>query len=580
MREEIIAVLRPILGDGTPIELSVPDVDLFGHYATNWALRAAKTRGVVPFELAKEYAVKITAAAPEGFFHKVEAAPPGFINFWLSNRTIQERFAWITHDRKFGESAVGKGKTVIVEYSQPNIAKKMHVGHMRTTIIGDALANIFEMSGWRVIRWNYLGDWGTQFGKLIAAYKMWGDRETVEKDPIVELQKLYVRFHEEVKMDPALEGRGREEFRKLEEGDRENRNLWDWFKSESLSEFRKMYQALDIDFDIWIGESFFERDMKPTVKLLVDSGIAATSADGGVVVKFDDVDLPPALVEKSDGASLYLTRDIASLRYRLRKYKPARILYVVGNEQSLHFEQLFAIARKLGLTDGVELVHIKYGLVLGERGKKLSTREGTAEMLDDLVDEAIVKAREVVETKNPDLPESEKTEVAFAVAMGALKYNDLKENRTTDIVFNWEKMLDFTGDSGPYLQYTYARLRSIIRKSNASPLVSRATAGESFAKLTSDGAAMLEQTAELALMRKLFEFPEAVHRAGELYATSQLAVYLYQLAVTANKFYEVTPILKDDDAARRRARLALVAVVAGVLQKGLGLLGIKTLEKI
>ncbi len=570
MREEIIAVLRSIVGDGEPIELSVPEAEIFGHYSTNWALRAAKARGVVPLELAKEYAAKIADAAPAGFFHKVEAAAPGFINFWLSNGTIQERFARVARDRVFGGSDAGKGKTVIVEYSQPNIAKKMHVGHMRTTIIGDALANILACSGWRVIRWNYLGDWGTQFGKLIAAYKMWGDRGVVKKDPIVELQKLYVRFHEEMKADPALEERGREEFRKLEEGDRENRKLWDWFKSESLSEFRKMYQTLDVDFDIWIGESFFERDMKPTVQLLVDKGIAERSADGGIVVTLDDVGLPPALIEKSDGASLYLTRDIANLRYRLSKYKPSRILYVVGNEQTLHFEQLFAIARKLGLADA-DLVHIKYGLVLGERGKKLSTREGTAEMLDDLVNDAIVKARELIEAKNPDLPESEKTEVAFAVAMGALKYNDLKENRTTDIVFNWEKMLDFAGDSGPYLQYTYARLKSVLRKAEDARLN---------AKFRPADAAELAHAAELALARKLFEFPDAVRRAGELYATSQLAVYLHQLAVAANKFYETTPILKDDNAVRRRARLALAATTARALQKGVGLLGIKTLEKI
>lgn len=570
MREEILKILRPILGDEAPIELTVPGPELFGHYAISWPLRAARARGMAPLELAKDYAEKIAAAAPAGFFHKVEAAAPGFINFWLSNKTIQDGFAHVAREKRYGENDAGKGKTVIVEYSQPNIAKKMHVGHMRTTIIGDALANIFEFSGWRVVRWNYLGDWGTQFGKLIAAYKMWGDKEAVEKDPIVELQKLYVRFHEEMKTDSALEARGREEFRKLEEGDRENRKLWDWFKSESLGEFRKMYQTLDIDFDIWIGESFFERDMKPTVKLLMDKGIAEHSSDGGIVVKFDGEGLPPALIEKSDGASLYLTRDIANLRYRLRTYKPARILYVVGNEQSLHFEQLFAIARKLGL-DGAELMHIKYGLVLGERGKKLSTREGTAEMLEDLVDEAIVKAREVIEAKNPDLPEHDKTEVAFAVAMGALKYNDLKENRTTDIIFNWEKMLDFAGDSAPYLQYTYARLRSILRKADEAHVD---------AKFKPADVAELEHASELALVRKLFEFPDAVRRAGELYATSQLAVYLYQFAVAANKFYEMTPILKDDNIARRRARLTLVATAAGILQKGLGLLGIRTLEKI
>ena len=571
MTTEITDILKKIFGADAPIELSVPDEELFGHYSTNFALRAAKAKGVAALDLAKEYAAQIAAAAPAGFFQKVEAAAPGFINFWLSDKTLQDEFARIVADKKYGEGNIGKGKTVIVEYSQPNIAKKMHVGHMRTTIIGAALANILEQSGYRVVRWNYLGDWGTQFGKLIAAYKMWGAKAAVEKNPIEELQKLYVRFHAEMKTDPALEKRGQEEFKKLEDGDRENRKLWEWFKKESLKEFMKMYRTLDVDFDVWIGEAFFEREMKATVKELMDAHIAERS-EGAVVIKLDDVGLPPALVQKTDGASLYLTRDIANLRYRLKKYKPAKILYVVANEQALAFEQLFAVAKKLGWdADGVELKHIKYGLVLGNGGKKLSTREGTAQLLEGVINEAVSRAREVIDTKNPDLAPKEKNAIATAVALGALRYNDLKENRTTDIIFDWEKMLDFSGDSGPYLQYTYARLKSILRKSKIPGAKLRPGAVD---------VSKLEHTTELALMRKLFEFPDIVARAGELYSTSTLAVYLYKLAVAANKFYETTPILKDDDAARRNARLLLAATAAQVLQKGLGLLGIKTLEKI
>ncbi|MGD1003059.1 MAG: arginine--tRNA ligase [Minisyncoccia bacterium] len=571
MATEITDILKKIFGADAPIELSVPDEELFGHYSTNFALRAAKGNGVPPLDLAKEYAAQIAAAAPAGFFQKVEAAAPGFINFWLSDKTLQDEFKRIAADKKYGEGNIGRGKTVIVEYSQPNIAKKMHVGHMRTTIIGAALANILEQSGYRVVRWNYLGDWGTQFGKLIAAYKMWGNKAAVEKDPIEELQKLYVRFHAEMKSDPALEKRGQEEFKKLEDGDRENRNLWEWFKKESLKEFKKMYRTLDVDFDVWIGEAFFEREMKATVKELMDARIAERS-DGAVVVKLDDVGLPPALIQKTDGASLYLTRDIANLRYRLKKYKPAKILYVVGNEQALAFDQLFAVAKKLGWdAGGIELKHIKYGLVLGNGGKKLSTREGTAQLLEGVIDEAMARARGVIDAKNPDLAPKEKDVIAAAVALGALRYNDLKENRTTDIIFDWGKMLDFSGDSGPYLQYTYARLKSILRKSKVPSAKLRPGAVD---------VSKLERTTELALMRKLFEFPDVVVRAGELYSTSTLAVYLYKLAVAANKFYETTPILKDDDTARRNARLLLAATAARVLEKGLGLLGIKTLEKI
>jgi arginyl-tRNA synthetase len=326
---------------------------------------------------------------------------------------------------------------------------------------------------------------------------------------------------------------------------------------------------LEVDFDEWIGEAFFEREMKETVRDLMDKHIAEES-EGAMVVRLDEEGLPPALIQKSDGASLYLTRDIANLRYRIKKYRPSKVLYVVGNEQALAFEQLFAVAKRLGV-DSAELKHIKYGLVLGERGKKLSTREGTAEFLEDLLDEAVVKAREVIETKNADVATKEKTEIAFTVAIGALKYNDLKENRTTDIIFNWEKMLDFSGDSAPYLQYTYARLKSILRKAKVSEAKLFSKPGD---------VSSLSRAAELSLIRKLFEFPDVVERAGELYSTSTLAVYLYKLAVAANKFYETTPILKDDDLKRRNARLLLAATAARVLQKGLGLLGIKTLEKI
>lgn len=565
MREKIKNIVRGVVGGGPKLlDVSVPEKENFGHYSTNVAMRlAGDGYSEKPLARAGRLAAEIAKAAPAGFFEKVEAAPPGFINFWLSKKTLREELRSVSRDKDYGNNETGKGKTVIVEYSQPNIAKMMHVGHLRTTIIGDALANILAASGYKVIRWNYLGDWGTQFGKLIAAYKRWGKKEDVEKDPIEELQALYVHFHGEAKSDPDLLKSGQEEFRKLEDGDAENRALWEWFKKESLKEFEEIYKILGVHFDVWIGESFFEPEMRPLVKELLDKKIASES-EGTILVKLDDAGLPPALVRKSDGASLYLTRDIANLRYRLEKYNPAKILYVVGNEQSLHFEQLFAVAKLLGLASA-ELAHIKYGLVLGEAGKKLATREGRTQLLREIIDEAVVKAREIIEEKNRGLSDAEKTEVAYAVAIGALKYNDLKENRTTDIVFNWERMLDFAGDSAPYLQYTYTRLASILRKAG--------DIGQGdFETLVAED--------ELALARKIFEFPDVVARAGELYSTSVLATYLYKLAVAANRFYETTPILKDENAARRDARLALAKTAARVLQKGLALLGIATPEKI
>ncbi len=570
MKTAIVKILKGATGapEGA-IDVSVPEQPAFGHYSSNIAMRLAKERGRKPLDLATEFAAKVMASAPPGFFSKVEAAPPGFINFWLSEKAVQGGFLEVVKNKHFGGSDTGKGKTAIVEYSQPNIAKKMHVGHLRTTIVGDALANVLSLLGYKVVRWNYLGDWGTQFGKLIAAYKMWGDRKAVAADPITELQKLYVRFHDEMKSKPELEKQGQEEFRKLEEGDEENRKLWEWFKDESLREFKKMYAALGVDFDVWIGESFFESDVKKLAGELLQKKIAERS-EGAVIVKLDAFNLPPALIEKADGASLYLSRDIANIRYRLKKYKPAKILYVVGNEQSLHFEQLFALAKMLGL-DSAELAHIKFGLVLAGSGKKLSTREGRSEPLEHLVHEAVEKTRAVVAGKGKELSADEREDVARAVAIGALKYNDLKENRLTDITFNWDRMLDFMGDSGPYLQYTYARLRSILRKAEQEKKAGK-PGKEALGTLAGD--------AELALMRKLFEFPDVVLKAGELYSTSILASYLYKLAVLANQFYETTPIVKDENAARRGARLLLVDVASRVLQKGLGLLGIVAPEKI
>jgi arginyl-tRNA synthetase len=561
MRGKIEAIIKKVVGADAAI--SVPEKENFGHFSTNVAMRLAKAEGKGPLELAKELAGKIASAAPGGFFEKVEAVPPGFINFWCSKETIQSEFAAIQKQKDFGKGDAGKGKTIIVEYSQPNIGKMLHVGHLRTTIIGDALANIFECSGYEVIRWNYLGDWGTQFGKLITAYKLWGDKKTIKANPLHELQKLYVRFHEEMGNDALLEARGQEEFKKLENGDKENRKLWEWFKKESLGELEKIYTTLGVRFDTYIGESFYEKELGPLVAGLLESRVAVKSGEA-VIIPLDGEKFPPALIQKSDGASLYLTRDIANLRYRLEKYKPAKILYVVGNEQSLHFEQLFAVAKILKM-DSAELRHVKYGLVLGESGQKLATREGRTILLKEVLEKSIHLAREVVETKNLKLKAEDKDKIAEAVGIGALKYNDLKENRNSDIVFNWEKMLDFTGDSAPYLQYTYARMRSILRKAGR--------AGKLNAQL-------LQKDIELELIRKIAEFPDEVARSGENLATSNLANYLYKLAVLMSRLYETTPVIKEESAERRNALLALITIAAETLKKGLGLLGIKAVEEI
>ena len=466
---------------------------------------------------------------------------------------------------KWGKSKPAKKETVIVEYSSPNVAKPMHVGHLRSTIIGDALANIYEFLGYKVIRWNYIGDWGTQFGKLTAAYKMWGNKKELEAKPIETMLKLYVRFHEEAKKDQGLEKKGQEEFQKLEKGDKENKKFWEWFRRESLKDFNRLYKALDVKFDITAGESFYEKDLKPLIKRLEKSGVAKKS-EGALIIPLDNVGLPPALIRKSDEATLYLTRDMANLEYRLKKHKPAKILYVVANEQTLHFSQLFAVTKIMGLTS-VKAEHIKFGMVLGPDGKKFSTREGKTIILDDLINEAVKLARKTVQGKNPKLSSEEKDKIASVVGVGAIKYNDLSQNRVGDITFNWEKMLSITGNSAPYLQYTYARMKSILRKGRPN-----LPAGKAKFDVKHLG------EADKQIVIQLSQFPEAVRRSAEEYLPNYLANYLYSLSQTVNAYYETNPVLQSESAVRA-IRLNLIKAVAETLKNGLNLLGIHTLER-
>jgi len=577
LRDEISRLVGAAIREiwGPEIDLSRVSVEVersgdnLGDYAVSIAFVLGKLLGKSPVEVANRLAGELNKKRPPEV-SKIEVAGGGYVNFFLAPGFLRKELAEIYKNREsYGKSKAGKGGTIIIDYSAPNIAKPMHVGHLRSTIIGDTLANIYEALGYKVIRWNYLGDWGTQFGNLIAAYKLWGDKKTVEREPIKTLEGLYVRFHGELKAKPELEQAGREEFQKLENGDKENRKLWGWFKRESLKEFEKMYKLLGVEFDTYTGESAYEKNLAPTVAELKNQGIAEVGEGGSVVVKLDKFGLPPALIQKSDGASLYITRDIALLKDRLKKYKPEKILYVVANQQALHFQQLFAIAEMLGL-NSAKLEHVKFGLILGENKKKLSTREGGAVTLEEMVMKAINLARDVVEKKATErgslLSEGEKEEIAQTVAIGALKYQDLKEHRNSDIVFDWGRMLDFTGNSGPYLQYTYARLSNIKKK-----------AGRAGGKPNFN---LLVEKAETPLIKQLLEFPDAVKKASGANLTNHLALYLYELANLANRFYETVPVLKDENTSRRAARLALVETTASILKTGLGLLGIKVLEKI
>lgn len=536
--------------------------DEFGDFASNVAFALAKKEMKPAGQVAEDLANKINQSLPPEI-EKVTVAA-GYLNFFVRPSYFQNNLAKLSQATEIGLplKEIGQGKTVVIEYSSPNIAKPMHIGHLRNTALGDALARIYSQAGYQVIRWNYYGDWGTQFGKLIAAYKMWGDPATVKHNPVEALLELYVRFHEELKENPELEKRGQEEFKLLENGDTENVNLWLWFKGESIKEFDRLYSRLGISFDVDIGESFYEKNLAGVIDELLAQKIA-TESEGAIIVPLDN--LPPAMIRKSDGASLYHTREIANLEYRLKEYKPAIILYVVGNEQSLHFQQLFQIAAKLKL-DASRLEHVKYGLVLNEQGKKFATREGNLISAQEVIDKAVALAGQTVKEKNPDLAEAEKELVAETVGIGALKYGMIKDNRQTDIVFDWKKILDFSGNSGPYLQYTFARFNNIIHKDGGD-------IGAADAKL-------LSKPEELALMRHILDFDEAVLKTLESNNIGGLALYLYELANLASRFYEKVPVLKEEQEATKKARLMLVSVCSRVLEKGLGLLGITVLPRI
>jgi arginyl-tRNA synthetase len=536
-----------------------------GDYTTNVALRVAAKWGVTPREAAATI-VKVLQESPvlNKLCAHIAVAGPGFINFHLKPEAQVHAAANVLNPRECNSL---KGRRVIVEYSSPNVAKPMHVGHIRSTIIGAALAAMYERLGAQVTTLNHLGDWGTQFGKLITAYKRWGSRAKVKKDPIGELLKLYVRFHEVLPEHPELEKDGQEEFHKLEGKNRENRALWRWFRQESLKEFGRMYKRLGVYFDAITGESFYEPMLKAVVADLLKRKLAVKNEDGSVVVHLQAEGLPPALIQKSDGASLYATRDLAAIRYRLQRYRPEKIVYVIGNEQSLHFEQVFAVARLAGYAGSAELVHVKFGLILGSDGQKLSTREGKTVPLEQVMDEAHTRARAVVEAKNPKLTTKQRELVAEVVGIGAVKYNDLHQNRLTDITFDWNKMLGLDGNSAPYLQYTYVRMKSILRN------VGKTRVGELTALSFAHGSAEDQR-----LVRFLGRYPEYVRYAVEEHGPHLLANYLYELSNLVNSYYHTQQVLKAEPKVRS-LRLTLVRTAAEVIADGLDALGVGVVER-
>ncbi|HEM4767218.1 TPA: arginine--tRNA ligase [Streptococcus suis] len=520
------------------------------------AFSLAKVERKAPQAIAADIVEKLD---PTGF-EKVVATGP-YVNFFLDKAAISHQVLTdvITEKDQYGKLNIGQGHNVTIDMSSPNIAKPFSVGHLRSTVIGDALANIHEKLGYKPIRINHLGDWGKQFGMLIVAYKLWGDKAAVEADPISELLKLYVRINAEAEEKPELDEEARQWFKKLEDGDSEAHELWQWFRDESLVEFNRIYDKLGVTFDSYNGEAFYNDKMDEGIQILEEKGLLQESK-GARIVDLESYNLPPALIMKTDGATLYITRDMATAMYRKRTYDFVKSIYVVGQEQINHFKQLKAVLKEMDFDWSDDMTHVTFGLVTKDK-KKLSTRKGNIILLEPTLDEAISRALTQIEAKNPDLENKE--EVAHAVGVGAVKFYDLKTDRDNGYDFDLEAMVSFEGETGPYVQYAYARIQSILRKANFVP--------------SAENDYKLADAESWDIIKHIQNFSNVVERAGDKFDPSLIAKYAINLAQAFNKYYAHTRIL--DESPERDSRLALAYATGLVLKEALRLLGVKAPEK-
>ncbi|HEM3662716.1 TPA: arginine--tRNA ligase [Streptococcus suis] len=520
------------------------------------AFSLAKVERKAPQAIAADIVEKLDTTG----FEKVVATGP-YVNFFLDKAAISHQVLTdvITQKDQYGQLNIGQGRNVTIDMSSPNIAKPFSVGHLRSTVIGDALANIHEKLGYNPIRINHLGDWGKQFGMLIVAYKLWGDKAAVEADPISELLKLYVRINAEAEEKPELDEEARQWFKKLEDGDPEAHELWQWFRDESLVEFNRIYDKLDVTFDSYNGEAFYNDKMDEGIQILEEKGLLQESK-GARIVDLESYNLPPALIMKTDGATLYITRDMATAMYRKRTYDFVKSIYVVGQEQINHFKQLKAVLKEMDFDWSDDMTHITFGLVTKDK-KKLSTRKGNIILLEPTLDEAISRALTQIEAKNPDLENKE--EVAHAVGVGAVKFYDLKTDRDNGYDFDLEAMVSFEGETGPYVQYAYARIQSILRKANFVP--------------SAENDYKLADAESWEIIKHIQNFSNVVERAGDKFDPSLIAKYAINLAQAFNKYYAHTRIL--DESPERDSRLALAYTTGVVLKEALRLLGVKAPEK-
>ncbi|MBQ9198969.1 MAG: arginine--tRNA ligase [Lachnospiraceae bacterium] len=565
MKSKIIDLIAANVDALTKEEISelieIPPKPELGDYAFP-CFRLAKSMRKAPQMIAADIKAAIDKSADASFLDEIQVQG-AYLNFFIKKEIYVKSMVSAAFDDNFGASNMGNGQTICIDYSSPNVAKNFHVGHLRTTIIGNSLYKIYSKLGYKVVRINHLGDWGTQFGKLIVAYKAWGDEETVKKDGVGELMKLYVKFHEEAEKNQKLNDEARAWFAKMEQGDEEALKIWQWFKDISLIEYKRTYDLLGMDFDYYLGESFYRDKTDDVVKRITDAGLLKDS-EGAKIVDLSEYNMAPCLILKNDGSSIYATRDLAAIFYRKETYNFVKCLYVTGQEQKLHFAQVFKVVELLG-NDWAkdELIHIPYGLVSLE-GAKLSTRSGNIIYAEDILLEAISKIKEIIEEKNPDIPD--KDETAKKIGVGAVLFNDLYNQRIKDVSFKWEKLLNFDGETGPYVQYTYARCASIIRKLDG------------YTPSKEVDYSVLTDADSMELLKEISRFPKVILDAAEKYEPSVVARFAVDVAQAFNKFYNANRINVDEENIRN-SRASLVYITKKTIKDALLLLGIECPEQ-
>ncbi len=555
-KKELVKVLKKELNQDVESLLEIPPDASLGDYALP-CFTLTKAFKKSPQEIAQSLAQKIKSPLLE----KVEVKGP-YLNFFINKKLIAESVLneIFKKKEKYGASAIGKGKTIVIDMSSPNIAKAFGIGHLRSTIIAQSLRHLLISQGYKVIRVNHLGDWGTQFGKLITAYKKWGKEKELSNNPIRYLLQLYVRFHQEAEKNPELEDDARSWFNKLEQGNKEARLLWKKFRDLSITDFKKIYKLLNVDFESYEGEAFYNDKMEPVIQELKKKNLLEES-EGAWIINLEKYNLTSAIIKKKDGATVYITRDLAAALYRKKKYKFDKMLYEVGSEQKLHFQQLFKILELLGNNWAKDCIHVNHGLYLDKDRKKLATRKGRTVFMEEVLSEAIDLAKKTIQEKNPSL--ENKGKVAEAVGVGAIIFGDISNDRTNDIIFDMDKFLSFEGETGPYIQYTHARLCSILRK---------AKLGKKKINYA------VYDNEEREIIKILGRFPQAISEALDHYKPHIVARYLLNLAQASNTYYVTHQILKAEEPTRS-ARLVLISAVQLVLKQGLRLLNIEPLER-